>query len=149
MTDRSNETQTLGSLNFSTNLSSIMVPIAFGDFIDKITILEIKGERIVDQQKVANVSSELALLRKIFARFQDLPARVGELKDELHRINESIWDIEDRIRDCERRKDFGASFVELARSVYITNDRRAAVKRQLNELVGSTIREEKSYREYL
>ena len=149
MTNRSKESQALDSLSLSTTLDSVLVPIAFGDFIDKITILEIKANRIADRQKVVNVCSELALLRKIFDRFDALPDRVGALKDELRGINESLWEIEDSIRDCERMKDFGGDFIELARSVYMTNDRRAAVKRQLNEIVGSAILEEKSYREYL
>lgn len=149
MTNRSKESQALDSLSLSTTLDSVLVPIAFGDFIDKITILEIKANRIADRQKVVNVCSELALLRKIFDRFDALPDRVGALKDELRGINELLWEIEDSIRDCERMKDFGGDFIELARSVYMTNDRRAAVKRQLNEIVGSAILEEKSYREYL
>ena len=149
MTNRSKESQALDSLSLSTTLDSVLVPIAFGDFIDKITILEIKADRIADRQKVVNVRSELALLCKIFDCFGALPDRVGALKDELRGINEALWEIEDGIRDCERMKDFGGDFIELARSVYMTNDRRAAVKRQLNETVGSAILEEKSYREYL
>ncbi len=137
------------SVGSSSLAGGIMVPTSFGDFIDKITILEIKADRIIDQQKVVNVHAELALLRRIFAGFENMPARVGELKNELRGVNETLWEIEDRIRDCERRKDFGGCFIELARSVYITNDRRAAVKRQLNQVVGSAILEEKSYQEYL
>jgi len=122
-----------------------LVPVSFGELVDKITILEIKSERIDDASKLVNVRVELELLATALARFCILSPRAGELKAELRRINEALWEIEDQIRDCERNNDFGAKFVELARGVYLTNDRRSAVKRQLNELAGSVIVEEKSY----
>ena len=122
-----------------------LVPVSFGELVDKITILEIKSERIGDPSKLVNVRVELELLATALARFCVLPPRAGELKAELRRINEALWEIEDQIRDCERNNDFGAMFVDLARRVYMTNDRRSAVKRQLSELVGSVIVEEKSY----
>ena len=96
----------------------------------------------------SNIRVELELLATALARFGVLPPRAGELKAELRRINEALWEIEDQIRDCERNNDFGAKFVGLARGVYLTNDRRSAVKRQLNELAGSAIVEEKSYVEH-
>lgn len=122
-----------------------LVPVSFGELVDKITILEIKSERIDDPSKLVNVRAELELLATALARFGVLPPRAGELKAELRRINQALWEIEDQIRDCERNKDFGAKFIGLARRVYMTNDRRSAVKRQLSELAGSAIVEEKSY----
>ncbi len=122
-----------------------LVPVSFGELVDKITILEIKSERIDDAGKLVNIRLELELLTTAFAGFCVLPPRAGELRAELRRINEALWEIEDQIRDCERNNDFGAKFVGLARRVYLTNDRRSAVKRQLNQLAGSAIVEEKSY----
>ena len=122
-----------------------LVPVSFGELVDKITILEIKSERIGDPSKLVNVRVELELLATALARFCVLPPRTDELKAELRGINEALWEIEDQIRDCERKKHFGPKFVRLARRVYMTNDRRSAVKRQLNQLAGSVIVEEKSY----
>jgi tetratricopeptide (TPR) repeat protein len=122
-----------------------LVPVSFGELVDKVTILEIKSERIGDSAKLANVRVELELLATALARFCVLPPRADELKAELRQINEALWEIEDQIRDCERKKHFGPKFVRLARRVYMTNDRRSAVKRQLNQLAGSVIVEEKSY----
>ena len=126
-----------------------LVPISFGELIDKITILELKAERIADPQKVANIRTELDLLSVARARFAVTDDATAPLHAELKRINAALWDIEDRIRDCERAKTFGPEFVELARSVYQTNDRRATLKRRISELAGSAIVEEKSYRDYL
>ena len=128
--------------------SVALVPIAFGELIDKITILEIKAERIGDPQKAVNIRNELDLLTAVLARFQVGDDGTGPLKAELKRINATLWDFEDQIRDCEREKDFGAEFIELARSIYRANDRRAAIKRQIDDLTGSAIVEEKSYCEY-
>ncbi len=126
----------------------ITVEIAPGELLDKITILQIKSERIGDPAKRANVAVELATLNA--ARAQALPgsADLARLEAELKRVNEALWDIEDAIRQCERARDFGPRFIELARSVYRTNDRRAAVKRQVNELLGSRLVEEKAYVDY-
>jgi len=129
-------------------LKSIVVPISFGELIDKITILEIKSERIQDEKKLHNIRSELGMLSEIFLSLEVVPAGLSELKNELRTVNEMLWDIEDRIRGCEQRKEFGQAFIELARSVYIANDRRAWVKRQINEIAHSAIIEEKSYRHY-
>ena len=126
----------------------ILVEIAAGELIDKITILQIKSERIQDVAKLQNVRQELNVLTHarddLLPPSDSLTAATAELK----RINEGLWEIEDEIRDCERRQDFGARFVELARSVYMTNDQRAAVKRQINDLSGSRLVEEKSYAAY-
>jgi Family of unknown function (DUF6165) len=133
----------------SNTRGTALIPVSFGDLIDKITILEIKSSRFADARKLANVRFELDLLTAALASFSRLPSRAGELRAELRGINEALWEIEDQIRECERTKDFGARFIELARSVYLTNDRRSAVKRRLNELAGSAIVEEKSYVEYV
>ena len=126
-------------------LRPITVEIAPGELIDKITILEIKSERITDAAKAHHVGTELALL--VAARDWTVPgsAELARLANELKAVNEALWQIEDEIRLCERDEDFGPRFVALARSVYRTNDRRAALKRQINELLGSKLIEEKSY----
>ena len=127
---------------------SIRVEIAPGELIDKITILEIKSERIADAEKLRNVRTELAILQ--VARSESVPpsTELTDLARRLKSVNESLWNIEDDIRACERAKDFGPRFVELARSVYHNNDERAAIKRRINELLGSTIVEEKAYAAY-
>ncbi len=128
--------------------TSLSVEVAPGELIDKITILEIKLERIEDADKLANVKLEWETLIKARDGAIERTAELDRLSAELKAANEALWDIEDDIRDCERAKDFGDAFVELARSVYITNDRRAALKRQINELLGSSLVEEKSYAAY-
>ncbi|MBL38665.1 MAG: hypothetical protein CMP07_09680 [Xanthomonadales bacterium] len=126
----------------------IPVPISPGELLDKISILEIKSERIGDPNKRANVERELDLLTGLWHGEAAETTEVTAGRTELKTLNEKLWDIEDAIRDCEREGDFGPRFVELARSVYKTNDQRAAVKRRINEALGSTILEEKSYKEY-
>jgi hypothetical protein len=127
----------------------ILAPVSAGELIDKITILRVKAQRIDDPGKVANVQTELALLEATAAHELRHSAELEALTSDLTDINAALWDIEDGKRDCERRQDFGPDFVALARRVYIDNDRRAAVKRQINMLVGSDIVEEKSYKPYL
>ena len=127
---------------------SIMAPISAGELIDKITILRVKAARIGDPTKEANVRKELAMLEAIAAQALPDSAAIDELTGELAEVNAALWDIEDGKRDCERRQDFGDRFVQLARSVYIENDRRAAIKRAINEAAGSDIVEEKSYKPY-
>lgn len=119
-----------------------------GEFLDKLTILEIKAERMTDAAKLANVRRELELLRETWAASPLARHDVAALTAELKRVNERLWEIEDAIRLKEAAKAFDAEFVELARSVYRTNDRRAAIKRELNVALGSDLLEEKSYREY-
>ncbi len=127
----------------------ILAPISAGELIDKITILRVKADRIGDPFKEANVRAELALLEETAATALETSADLQSLTAELTEINAALWDIEDGKRDHERRQDFGPSFVQLARRVYIDNDKRAAVKRAINVLAGSEIVEEKSYRPYL
>ena len=116
-----------------------------GELVDKITILEIKAERITDAAKLQNVTRELGLLH---AACPGEMRSIGGLRKELRSVNEQLWMIEDEIRDCERNGDFGSRFIELARLVYKTNDRRAEVKRRINLVTGSTLIEEKTYSPY-
>ncbi|MET0338477.1 MAG: DUF6165 family protein [Caulobacter sp.] len=128
---------------------AIMAPISAGELVDKITILRVKAERIGDPAKEANVRKELALLEAIAAEALTDASELANLTAQLQAVNAALWDIEDGKRDCERRQDFGPQFVGLARSVYIENDRRAAIKRSINAAAGSDIVEEKSYKPYL
>lgn len=125
-----------------------LVPVSTGELLDKITILMIKSERIDDPAKLANVRRELELLRAAWNQQGREDAEVTAVMSQLKSVNEALWEIEDRIRDKEAQGRFDQEFIELARSVYITNDRRAALKRRVNELTGSEIVEEKSYRDY-
>jgi hypothetical protein len=129
-------------------MENILVPVSPGEVLDKITILEIKSERMTDPAKVANVRTELALLQETWSKAVQEDDVVRRLHDALKEINEMLWEIEDDIRDKERVKEFDQRFIELARSVYFTNDRRSAVKKELNLHLGSQIIEEKSYQDY-
>ena len=124
------------------------VPIGPGELIDKITILEIKAAHLASPDKLANVCTELAALRS--ARDAALPTspELSRLSAALKDVNATLWGVEDEIRDCERGGDFGPRFIALARSVYRTNDERAALKRRINDLLGADIVEEKSYAAY-
>ena len=126
----------------------LMVEVAPGELIDKITILEIKLKNIEDEAKLANVRREYDVLMETYRAHIEETEALRALIDELRDANAKLWDIEDDIRDLERAKDFGDAFIALARSVYRSNDRRAAMKREINELLNSTIIEEKSYAEY-
>ena len=129
-------------------MNEILVPVSPGELLDKITILEIKSERIADPQKVANVRHELDLLNKVWSESVTEDEVVADLHRQLKAINEQLWEIEDDIRDEERNKRFEDRFIELARAVYVTNDRRAQAKREVNLHLGSAIVEEKSYQDY-
>ena len=126
-------------------MRAVQIPVSFGEAADRITILTIKNERIKDAAKLDNVRKELALVSDAFfanvARVAGFDALFAELKS----VNETLWRIEDDIRDCEAKNEFGAAFVALARAVYRTNDRRAEIKRAIDALLGSELREEKSY----
>ncbi len=126
----------------------IQVPVSPGEVLDKITILEIKSERISDAGKLANVKRELALLQAAWQQSVDEDETVRRIHDELKSINETLWEIEDDIRDKERAREFDQVFIGLARSVYVTNDQRANAKKELNIYLGSEIVEEKSYQDY-
>lgn len=126
----------------------VSVPISIGELLDKITILEIKKDRITAPEKLKNILNELELLSTV--RDQSLVSNdeVATLILELRKVNEDLWDIEDAIRDCERRRDFGPAFIALARSVYRENDKRSETKNRLNRITGSSLVEEKSYEAY-
>jgi hypothetical protein len=128
---------------------TIMTPVSFGELIDKITILEIKRDRISDPAKVRAVMHELDLLNGILKQIGfDRDGSFKPTIDALAAVNLELWVIEDDIRDCERSKDFGETFIKLARAVYFTNDRRAKLKLDLNQMFGSDIVEVKSYSDY-
>ena len=129
-------------------MSEIRVPVSVGELIDKITILEIKSERIKDPAKLQNVRHELELLRATWEESPLSSHDVAALRDELKRVNEALWEIEDFIRVKEVEQSFDEQFVEFARAVYVNNDKRAALKRRLNEATGSTLVEEKDYPDY-
>ncbi len=128
--------------------STISVEISPGELIDKITILEIKSDRIDNAAKLKNIRIELDTLTAVRDRTIDASDKLAELTLELKSINLALWRIEDDIRDCERAGNFGAAFVKLARAVYVTNDERMAVKRRINDYLGSRLVEEKSYAAY-
>lgn len=126
----------------------VETPLAVGELIDKITILEIKVERLKNPEKIKNVEVELSFLCK--KRSESVPesSKSEHLTMQLKSVNERIWDLEDAIRECERKEDFGTKFVEIARSIYRSNDERAAIKRQINIEYDSELIEEKSYTAY-
>ena len=127
---------------------NIEVEVSFGEFLDKIKILEIKSERIKDADKLVNINKELELLSRTW---EGNPKSKIDISDELKNlksINEKLWVIEDDIRNKERNKNFDQQFIELARAVYFSNDERARIKRIINEKLGSNLIEEKSYTDY-
>jgi len=126
----------------------IKVPVSFGEVLDKITILEIKSERIADAEKVKNVRLELDELSATWNEAVEDQAAIADLRKQLKAVNEELWEIEDDIRDQEAAQDFGPKFIELARAVYVTNDKRAAIKKEVNLALGSRFVEEKSYQDY-
>ncbi len=129
-------------------MPDLLVPVSPGEVVDKITILRIKAARIRDPAKLANVRHELELLEATWRASPYGRADIARDEAALQAVNERLWDIEDRIRDKERAKSFDAAFIELARSVYIENDERAALKKRISLALGATIVEEKSYAAY-
>ena len=127
---------------------TIKVEVSFGEFLDKLTILQIKSERISDPAKLSNINNELTLLKQSWAADPKSAIDIDAEMKQLKAINEKLWDIEDNIRDKERNKTFDQGFIELARAVYFSNDERARIKRVLNEKLGSELVEEKSYADY-
>lgn len=126
----------------------IKVPVSFGEVLDKITILEIKSERIKDEAKLKNVRLELDELTETWNEAVQDQSAIADLRKQLKAVNEELWVIEDDIRDQEAAQDFGPRFIELARAVYVTNDKRAAIKKEVNLALGSRFVEEKSYQDY-
>jgi uncharacterized protein YukE len=129
-------------------MEQILVPVSPGELLDKITILRIKSERIGDAQKLQNVRRELALLEQTWRRARVSDAGLAAEEAALQRVNEELWEIEDRIREHEAQRLFDAAFIELARQVYHRNDERAAIKKRINVALHATIIEEKSYQPY-
>jgi predicted nucleic acid-binding Zn-ribbon protein len=126
----------------------ILAPVSAGELVDKITILRVKSQRLTDTAKLANVALELTRLEETATQALPKSEALDRLTAELEAINAILWDVEEGKRDCERRKDFGPAFIALARQVYHDNDKRAAIKRAINNATGSTIIEEKSYAAY-
>lgn len=126
----------------------ITVPVSVGEVLDKITILQIKIAHISDHKKLANIQNELDALMPLVADDKFKSKRMNKLLKELKSVNETLWNIEDDIREKEASKQFDVEFIKLARAVYITNDKRANIKKQINLLTGSQLVEEKSYESY-
>ena len=127
---------------------SINIEISVGELLDKITILEIKTERIADQEKLKNIRKELSVLKTLWEKSPYTEYKLENEVASLKEVNEKLWEIEDEIRDKERNKTFDEGFVKLARAVYVTNDERAEIKRNINIKTGSELVEEKSYSDY-
>ena len=129
-------------------MNELSVPISCGELIDKITILEIKAERIRDAAKLTNIRNELDALNRTWSAHAASRSDIVSERARLKRVNEALWDIEDRIRLKEKAQSFDSEFIELARAVYFRNDERASVKREINVKLGSALVEEKSYQDY-
>lgn len=129
-------------------MSEITVPVSFGELLDKISILQIKSERMSDEAKLANVRRELSALEKTWMAHPAAGGDIARLRAELKAVNERLWDIEDEVRLKEKAGSFDQAFVELARSVYQQNDERARIKKAINLALGSSYVEEKSYQDY-
>lgn len=129
-------------------MSEILVPVSFGELLDKIAILQIKSERMSGEARLANVRNELSALEKTWMAHPAAGGDVSRLRAELKAVNERLWDIEDAVRLKEQAQAFDEEFVRLARSVYMENDERARIKKEINLALGSGYVEEKSYRDY-
>ena len=129
-------------------MSEISVPVSFGELLDKIAILEIKSERMSDPAKLANVRKELSALEHTWMAHPAASGDVARLRAQLKAVNERLWVIEDDIRLKEKAQAFDDEFIRLARSVYIENDERARIKKEINLALGSSYVEEKSYQDY-
>jgi hypothetical protein len=139
---------TQNSLRWSPNMIEILTPISPGELLDKLTILAIKMEQITDPIKLANVRIEHEMLFAVADANIPKIDEITLLNFDLLEVNKTLWKIEDDIRDCERAGDFGPEFIRLARAVYVTNDQRVNLKKQINRALGSAIVEEKSYAQY-
>lgn len=128
---------------------SINTKISYGEFLDKLAILDIKSERIQDKEKLENVNHEREVLNRIWKDDEKSSVDISAEYNELKKINEQLWEIEDDIREKEKNKEFDQKFIELARAVYVTNDERARIKKVINLKLGSDLVEEKSYSDYL
>ena len=125
-----------------------LLPVSWGELFDKLTILQIKREKFAGTEKLANVERELRAISQTVGDLHRFPEKLQSSLEELKRVNERLWEVEDGKRECERQQCFDDRFVQLAREVYFGNDHRAAIKRKINVLLGSAIIEEKSYNAY-
>jgi len=130
----------------NTKLGKILAEISAGELVDKVTILQIKKEKITDKDKLTEIDKELESLNETFKEYIPVDREINDLSNELKNINLKLWDIEDAKRDFEKKKEFGKEFIELARKVYRYNDERAKLKLQINKRLGSNIKEVKSYK---
>ncbi|MGV8943283.1 DUF6165 family protein [Thermomonas sp.] len=129
-------------------MSEILVPVSFGELLDKISILQIKSERMTDAAKLANVRNELSALEQTWMAHPSAGGNIAQLRAALKAVNERLWVIEDDIRSKEKAQVFDEGFIQLARSVYFENDVRAGIKKDINLALGSAYVEEKSYQDY-
>jgi hypothetical protein len=129
-------------------MSELLVPVSYGELLDKIAILQIKSERMTDPAKLANVRNELSALERTWMAHPAAGQDIAELRARLKAVNERLWSIEDDIRLKEKAQAFDAEFIKLARSVYFENDERARIKKEINLALGSAYVEEKSYQDY-
>jgi len=125
-----------------------LIPISWGEFIDKLTILEIKRANIKSKTALKNIHKEIGYLEEILKNNNELEKMVIDLKQELLKVNKDLWQVEDDIRDKELRQEFDSSFIILARKVYRFNDERASIKKSINKVLNSELVEEKSYKEF-
>ena len=132
----------------SNKSKKILSEISAGELLDKISILEIKIDKIKSKDKQVEIKKEYKLLKEAQNLNVEDSKDIQELFNEIKKVNLNLWIIEDKIRICEKNKNFGKEFIELSRSVYLNNDKRAAIKSQLNDLLGSNIREVKEYADY-
>ena len=126
----------------------ILSEISAGELLDKISILEIKLKKIQDKESREEINKEYRILKEAQNLNIKITENVKYLLNELKKINQNLWDIEDKLRICEKNKDFGKSFIELARGVYFNNDKRAKIKSHINKILGSNIKEVKKYPKY-
>ena len=126
----------------------IKVTLSVGELIDKITILQIKNKFIKNNDQLKNINNELSILEPLLKKNRLNTPEINQLLSELYKVNMELWEIEDKIREKERKSDFKDEFITLARSVYITNDKRAKIKKNINLISGSQLIEEKSYAKY-
>ena len=126
----------------------ILSEISTGELLDKISILEIKLEKIKDKENHEEINKEYKILKKAQNSNIEITEKIKYLFNGIKNINRNLWDIEDKLRICEKNKDFGENFIELARSVYLNNDKRSKIKSEINKILGSNIREIKQYVNY-
>ena len=126
----------------------ILSEISAGELLDKISILEIKLDKIKNKNSHEKINKEYKILIKVRDSNIDITEKIKQLIKDIKRVNLNLWDIEDKLRICEKNKDFGTAFVELARNVYFNNDKRAKIKSEINKILGSNIKEMKQYVKY-